>query len=99
MMKSVAATVAVMCLAAPAIAQPQVFAARDVFELEWVAGFDVAADGRSVAFIRAGFDVMTDRARTALWIADPAGRDIRPVLTNVGTISKVVFAPRATESR
>ncbi len=69
------------------------FAPQDVFELEWVANMDVAGDGRSIIYLRSGFDVMTDQTRNSLWLIDADGSNGMPLLTDVGRIAEAVFSP------
>ena len=57
--------------AAPAPADR--FTLADVFDLEWASDPRVSPDGRRVVYQRNGFDVMTDRSRSSLWIADVDG--------------------------
>ena len=48
---------------------------QDVFELEFAADPQVFTDGRSIAYVRNSFDVMTDRLRSRIWILDADGDD------------------------
>jgi len=70
---------------APLHAQPQatsgMFSARDVFDLEWVSDPQISPDGKRVIFGRTGFDIMKDGRRTALWIANADGTDMRALMT------------------
>ena len=50
-----------------------VFSPMDVFELEYAADPQIAPDGSSVAYVRTSMDVMTDRRRSEIWRAGPAG--------------------------
>jgi dipeptidyl aminopeptidase/acylaminoacyl peptidase len=56
------------------------FTLRDVFELEWAGDPQIAPDGRRVVFARGGFDIMKDSQRSALWIVNADGTDLRPLL-------------------
>src|SRR5690606_36655181 len=52
----------------------------DVFELEWAAEPEVAPDGRSVVYVRGGYDRLTDRRRGDVWRVDIATGDQRPLV-------------------
>ena len=60
-----------LSLAAPSIAQSSkpAFKPLDVFDLQWAADPQVSPDGRGIAYVRMGFDIKTDRARGAVWLA------------------------------
>ena len=53
---------------------------RDIFELEWAADPQISPDSKRVAFARSGYDIMKDRARSALWIVNVDGSELRPLL-------------------
>ena len=61
-MQSVAAT--------PATGPSHGFTARDIFDLQWVEDPRVRPDGHAVAYVRMSYDIMTDHARSTLWLAD-----------------------------
>jgi acylaminoacyl-peptidase len=71
--------------AAPATAQQPAnatkFTARDVFDLEWVTDPQISPDGRRVIFGRTGYDIIKDAQRSALWIANTDGSDVRALLS------------------
>ncbi|HEV8150033.1 MAG TPA: S9 family peptidase [Gemmatimonadales bacterium] len=56
------------------------FTLRDVFELEWAADPQISPDGRRVVFARSGFDIMKDGQRSALWVVNSDGSELRPLL-------------------
>jgi dipeptidyl aminopeptidase/acylaminoacyl peptidase len=58
------------------------FTARDIFDLEWVSDPQISPDGRRVIFGRTGYDIMKDTKRSALWIANSDGSDVRALLTD-----------------
>ncbi|HZD05758.1 MAG TPA: DPP IV N-terminal domain-containing protein, partial [Longimicrobiales bacterium] len=81
---AVAATVA--AVRGPVAAQEttgagHVLRPADVFGLEWAADPQVSPDGRRVVYARSFFDIMTDRARSNLWIVDVASGEQRPLTT------------------
>jgi acylaminoacyl-peptidase len=56
---------------------PAVLTADDVFGLEWGADPQISPDGDRVVYVRSGFDIMTDRTRTSLWLMNFDGSDHR----------------------
>ena len=75
-------TIASILAAVPAAAQnpaPEMFEPMDVFGLEWATDPQISPDGSSVVYVRNGFDVMTDRSVTDLWIASADGSLHRPL--------------------
>jgi dipeptidyl aminopeptidase/acylaminoacyl peptidase len=68
-------------LPAPSIAQsakPE-FKPLDVFELHWVSDPQISPDGRSIAYLRMGFDIKTDRPRGVIWLIGIDGKHARPL--------------------
>ncbi len=49
----------------------------DVFDLEYASDPQISPDGERVAYVRNFFDIMTDRARSNLWIVSADGADHR----------------------
>ena len=49
------------------------FTYLDVFELEVAADPQISPDGSRIVYVRRGSDVMSDRARTSLWIVNYDG--------------------------
>ena len=80
-LKSAATALLALNLAAPAPAQPEkpAFKPLDVFDLQWAADPQVSPDGRSIAYVRMGFDIKTDRARGTVWLVGVDGRNERPL--------------------
>ncbi len=56
-----------LAIAAPV---PGVFSGADLFALEYAADPQVRPDGSAVAYTRAGFAIMSDRARHSIWLVD-----------------------------
>lgn len=63
----------------------------DVFELEWASAPQVSPDGRTIAYARRGFDVMTDRRTSRIWLIDANGENHRPMTDRPG--GSAVFSP------
>ena len=78
--------IAVAALALPAqdAATLRPIEAMDLFQLEGVSNPTVSPDGSKVLFTRIGFDVMTDRQSSELWIHDVDSGDSRPLIAGVG---------------
>src|SRR4051812_12221094 len=88
--------VALMTTAAGAQQPPaatSAFTARDLFDLEWAGDPAISPDGRRVVFSRARYDIMTDGKRSALWIANSDGSDVRPLLSTTRQASSPLWSP------
>jgi dipeptidyl aminopeptidase/acylaminoacyl peptidase len=48
------------------------FGPADVFALRWAADPQIRPDGGMVAYVRAAYDIMTDKASRSIWLIDPA---------------------------
>ena len=60
----------------PALFQPQ-----HIFELEYADDPRISLDGSEIVYVRTFMDIMTDRARSNLWITSYDGSGHRPLLT------------------
>ncbi len=76
-----AVTAMALCIIAPSVAQPQrpPLQPLDVFDLQWVADPQISPDGRSIAYVRMGFDIKTDRPRGTVWLVAVDGKNERPL--------------------
>ncbi|MCZ6617493.1 MAG: prolyl oligopeptidase family serine peptidase, partial [Gammaproteobacteria bacterium] len=63
-------------------ANANTFKSMDVFSLEWANDPQVSPDGKTIAYTRNGFDLMSDRRTSNIWLIDANGKNHRP-LTNV----------------
>ncbi|WP_415926401.1 prolyl oligopeptidase family serine peptidase [Ningiella sp. W23] len=61
---------------------PLIFQAQDIFELELASDPQVSPDAEHVAYVRRSNDIMTDSARSSIWIASTDGQSHRPVLSS-----------------
>jgi dipeptidyl aminopeptidase/acylaminoacyl peptidase len=59
-----------IALAAPPEAPSHIFEGRDLFGLQWVTDPQIRPDGATVAYVRVGYDVLTDHARSSIWLVD-----------------------------
>jgi dipeptidyl aminopeptidase/acylaminoacyl peptidase len=75
------AAAAAFCVMAPGFAQTPKPALKplDVFDLQWVADPEISPDGRSIAYVRMGFDIKTDRPRGTIWLVGVDGKNERPL--------------------
>jgi dipeptidyl aminopeptidase/acylaminoacyl peptidase len=91
------AAAAAFCVMAPAIAQTPKPALQplDVFDLQWVADPQVSPDGRSIAYVRMGFDIKTDRPRGTIWLVGVDGKNERP-LSSAPSSSAPRWSPDGT---
>src|SRR5258707_2155944 len=92
-----AAALAALSLASPGYAQSAkpAFKPLDVFDLQWAADPQVSPDGRSIAYVRMGFDIKTDRARGAVWLVGVDGKNERP-LSGAPTSGSPRWSPDGT---
>src|SRR5271169_5176592 len=93
---AVAATAA-LCLMAPGFAQTPKPALMplDVFDLQWVSDPQVSPDGRSIAYVRMGYDIKADEPRGAVWVVGADGDDARP-LSSAASSSAPRWSPDGT---
>ncbi len=59
----------------------QKFTFDDVFQLEYASSPTISPDGKKVVYVRNANDIMVDRTRSNLWIADLEADDSRPLTT------------------
>jgi dipeptidyl aminopeptidase/acylaminoacyl peptidase len=82
-------------LSTPALAKPEAgpsryFGGSDLFNLEVATDPQISPDGRTIAYVRKSNDIMTDNARSTIWLIDvPTGQQ-RPLLAGSGSY----FSPR-----
>ena len=74
-------------------ADPDRLQYMDVFEMEVADDPRIAPDGDRVVYVRRGFDVMTDRARSALWVVDTDGSNHRAITDGSGSVSSPRWSP------
>jgi dipeptidyl aminopeptidase/acylaminoacyl peptidase len=60
---------------------------RDLFALQYASDPQIHPDGKAVAYVRVSFDVMTDRARQAIWLIDVASGEQTPLIAGAGSHS------------
>jgi len=87
-----AALFAATCLASPALAAPaaaptRYFTGSDLFNLEVATDPQISPDGRTIVYVRRSNDIMTDRARSTIWLVDVATGQQRPLIAGAGSYS------------
>jgi dipeptidyl aminopeptidase/acylaminoacyl peptidase len=78
----------------PATAPTRYFTGADLFGLEVATDPQISPDGRTIAYVRKSNDVMTDKARSTIWLVDAASGQQRPLLAGSGSY----FSPRWSPS-
>lgn len=92
---ALAMLLAATALAAPALAAPAtgpnpIFTGSDLFNLELATDPQISPDGRTIAYVRQSNDIMTDKARSTIWLVDSATGAHRPLFAGTGSY----FSPR-----
>ncbi len=57
------------------------FEFKDIFQLEYASSPSLSPDGKKVVYVRNSNDIMVDRSRSNIWIADVDGKNNRPLTT------------------
>jgi dipeptidyl aminopeptidase/acylaminoacyl peptidase len=79
--------------AKPADAPARTFQPRDLFGLEFASDPQVRPDGGQIAYVRATYDIMTDRARRSIWLADPATGAQSPLVAGPASAGSPRWSP------
>jgi len=69
------------------------FTANDVFELERAVDPQISPDGSKIVYTRAGFDIMADGSRSALWMVNVDGTDHRSLASGPVSYSSPRWSP------
>jgi dipeptidyl aminopeptidase/acylaminoacyl peptidase len=77
-------------MAAPAGGPDPRFSGSDLFNISAAADPQISPDGRWIAYVRRSNDIMTDRARSSIWLIDTASGEQRPLVAGSGNH----FSPR-----
>jgi dipeptidyl aminopeptidase/acylaminoacyl peptidase len=72
------------------------FLNTDIFELEIATDPQISPDGSRVAYVRRSNDIMTDRARSNIWIVDAQGGEHRPILSGTDSYTSPRWSPDGT---
>lgn len=79
-------------VAAPAAGPEKRFTAQDLFALSMASDPQISPDGTAIAYVRVSNDIMTDRARRAIWLVDTRTGEQLPLAGTSGDGD--AFAPR-----
>lgn len=88
-----AVAVCAVASATPADSPSRVFEGRDIFSLQWVADPQIRPDGRAVAYVRCGYDIMTDRPRRSIWLVDTETGAQTPLVTGAASSHSPRWSP------
>lgn len=80
-------------LAAPAAGPSRYFTGDDLFNLEVATDPEISPDGRTIAYVRKSNDIMTDKARSTVWLVDVASGQQHPLLAGAGSYSSPRWSP------
>ncbi|MEO7564748.1 MAG: S9 family peptidase, partial [Sphingomicrobium sp.] len=80
-------------LAAPATGPDPRFTGRDLFDLSAASDAQISPDGRMIAYVRRSNDIMTDKARSSIWLVDTASGSQRPLIASDGNSSSPRWSP------
>ena len=67
---------------------------EDIFALEYANDPQVSPDGETIAYVRTSMDIMTDKARKAIWLSDLDGDAHRPLLASRANFTRPRWSPR-----
>ena len=80
-------------VAAPATGPSSAFSGSDLFNLSMASDPQISPDGRQVAYVRKSNDVMTDKARSSIWLVDVATGQQRPIAVGSGDSFGPAWSP------
>ena len=80
-------------VAAPANGPSSAFSGSDLFNLAMASEPKISPDGRQIAYVRKSNDVMTDKARSSIWLVDVATGQQRPVAAGNGDSFGPAWSP------
>ncbi|MEE8078295.1 MAG: S9 family peptidase [Pseudomonadales bacterium] len=87
-------------------ANADTFKPMDVFSLEWANDPQVSPDGKTIAYTRNGFDLMSDRRTSHIWLIEVDGSNHRPLTEQPGYTprwspsgDRIVFLSRSARAK
>ena len=83
-------------LAAPAAGPNRYFTGSDLFNLEIATDPQISPDGRMIAYVRKSNEIMTDKARSTIWLVDVASGRQQPLLAGSGSYFSPLWSPDGT---
>ena len=84
---------AAAALSAPADGPTAAFTGRDLFSLTAASDPQISPDGRHIAYVRRSNDIMTDKARSSLWLVDVTTGQQRPIAAGSGDSFGPAWSP------
>ena len=84
---------AAVAAAAPADSPSHVFEGKDIFSLQWATDPQIRPDGHAIAYVRASYDIMTDRPRRSIWLVDTDSGVQTPLVTGSGSSYSPRWSP------
>jgi dipeptidyl aminopeptidase/acylaminoacyl peptidase len=97
LMASAAIAAPATLFAAPAATGPsRTFQPKDLFGLQYATDPQVRPDGKAIAYVRASYDQMADRALHSIWLVDPATGAQTPVSTGDASAGSPRWSPDGT---
>jgi hypothetical protein len=84
--------------AAPREAPSGIFEGIDLFGLQWASDPQVRPDGRTVAYVRGSYDVMTDKERQSIWLIDVQSKTQTPLPSTAISDFSPTWSPQAAHS-
>jgi dipeptidyl aminopeptidase/acylaminoacyl peptidase len=88
-----------LALSLPVLAQPATEGAnrtlqgRDLFGLQWASDPQISPDGSQIAYVRRANDIMTDRARSTIWLVDARTGAQSPLVAGSGAHMSPRWSP------
>ena len=80
----------------PATGPNRYFTGNDLFGLEVATDPQISPDGKTIAYVRKSNDIMTDKARSTIWLIDVASGQQRPLLAGSGSYFSPRWSPDGT---
>jgi dipeptidyl aminopeptidase/acylaminoacyl peptidase len=87
---------AIVALGAPASQQPNLFEGADLFRLEWASDPQIRPDGRAVAYVRRGYEIMSDRVHLSIWTVDSDTGAQTPIVAGPASYDSPRWSPDGT---
>jgi dipeptidyl aminopeptidase/acylaminoacyl peptidase len=82
--------------AAVATGPSPLFEGKDLFGLQWASDPQIHPDGRTIAYVRNSYEVMTDKSRQSIWLIDVASGQQSPLVSGAGTHVQPRWSPDGT---
>ncbi|HET8940794.1 MAG TPA: S9 family peptidase [Rudaea sp.] len=80
----------------PASGPSPVLTGADLFNLEIASDPQIAPDGKTIAYVRRSNDIMTDHARSSIWLIDVSSGRQSPLVADPGSHAQPRWSPDGT---